>query len=402
LHAEFKWRLSKRYEVYETRSSLLVLLGAGFSQAFGIPGTEELTRIVESHYAQRGRQNGDDTAAKVFEHLAAGLKAEFGESYNFEVLLDALEASLQFGEPDAIYHTRPRSTLRPIVELQKWLPTDGLAVLRGIMETAYLLIRKALIEAQTALSDVDRGIIRSLFDHLAAAHRLACVNLNYDEAVDSSVPYLDTGFNLHVADVDGKELDPELLLAARGNQMAHLHGSVYYRFPELAPGRLVHVADDDNRYAGWALTTTGGIYPSMISGLAKSEKLLRPPFNIFYHWATDAIVDIPRVLICGYGVGDLHINAWLAQAAIAHGPNYKLVFITRSNNLDSENDRLRGLLSIAAGYRNVAGSPALEEILRFDDEGFATHRGLAVIRTGVPKEAVSLKRALVKIVNFYR
>lgn len=391
-----------RRHLQRARPRLAVLLGAGFSQALGIPGTRELTEMLDQHYAMRKQQVTGDTHAIVFQRLAADLRSEFQESYNFEVLLDSAEASRQFLGPLPYLRPKPQSSLRPIMQLQQWLPSDGLEILDRIMETAYMLIRDALQVAQSKVTHSAMKLVRSFFDSFAKKYRVACINLNYDETVDESVPYLDTRFHLEVPNIEGKAFDASFVVDDKHHQMAHLHGSIYYRFPEMAGTTMVRNPDAKSaaRQAGFLNTSNGGIHAGMISGLAKSEKLLRPPYNGLYYWATDVLMRTPRVVICGYGVGDLHLNVWLAQAAIAHGDAYRLCFITRSDNLDNENQRLQGLLSIAAGFRYTADVPSLERLLKFDKAGFATHKGLAVLRSGFPHDRKQLRIIMPKVLRF--
>lgn len=73
-------------------SSITLVLGAGFSQALGIPGTLEITDridlLLDQHFVVQYRQLRDRLVGK------------FGARYNFEVLAAALEACEAFGKPN--------------------------------------------------------------------------------------------------------------------------------------------------------------------------------------------------------------------------------------------------------------------------------------------------------------
>ena len=287
--------------------------------------------------------------------------------------------------------------------MKGWLRPDGLDVLDSIMETGYFLVRNALIDAQNEVSRDALENVRRFFDILAAKYQVSCINLNYDETVDTAVPYLYNGFDLAVENTDGKAFNRRFLLDREHHKIVHLHGSVNYRFPELAGAGLVRMPDANSalRQRGWVNTLKGGIHAGMISGLAKSEKLILPPYNELYHWSAAVLMNVPRVLAIGYGVGDAHLNVWLAQSAIAHGNQYRLCFVTRSNNLDAENQQLQGLLSLAAGYRNVADLESIQEMLDFDRDGYAQFAGLAVLRSGFPRDRDQTRRAAEKIMRFF-
>ena len=95
-----------RFRPAHTAPEIAVLLGAGTSESLGMPGTAELTQMLDRHYAERRGQFPSDRHAAIFEKLSADLRTEFGDAYNFEVLLDAVESSRQF--LDGLPYVRPR------------------------------------------------------------------------------------------------------------------------------------------------------------------------------------------------------------------------------------------------------------------------------------------------------
>jgi hypothetical protein len=389
LAAKAKCRVRKR-------PKLVVLLGAGFSQSLGMPGTDDLTDAIAAFYRERLVQCADDRVALKFERLVSELKTEYRDAYNFEILLEAFESSRQFlgARPT---RNASRSPLRPIVDLQAWLGPDALDVLEGMMDTAYVLMRNLLAERQMQIRPDKLEWARAFLWDLAARFDLASINLNYDDVAEQAAPYFFDGFVKSMPDSDGKAFDGRAFEnALSSHKLVHLHGSIFFGFNERNGATMQRFPDIESARSkrGWYETEDGGVYSRMISGLKKSEKLLLPPYCEFYRWSTNMLMETPRVLAIGYGVGDRHLNVWLATAALYHGANYRLCFVTKSEDLDAENRRLHGILAIAAGYRYPAEVSSLEALLRFDAEGYAEHRGLAVIRNGFPRSPETVRKII--------
>ncbi len=91
------------------------------------------------------------------------------------------------------------------------------------------------------------------------------------------------------------------------------------------------------RYAGRKAPTQSGehidLFP-IITGLRKTEKILTQPFDAYFHHFYQSIFQNSKLLIIGYGFGDLYLNSILEQFTSIHGENGKAIVITYLNKAD--------------------------------------------------------------------
>jgi hypothetical protein len=96
---------------------LAVLLGAGFSQGLGLPGTNALTEAIDHAYDAAKLADPAHPDVIRYERLIQELRQEYEEDYSFEILVEALQSVRQFGE-SCNPARRPRSPLRPLLRVQ--------------------------------------------------------------------------------------------------------------------------------------------------------------------------------------------------------------------------------------------------------------------------------------------
>jgi len=65
----------------------------------------------------------------------------------------------------------------------------------------------------------------------------------------------------------------------------------------------------------------------IITGQRKPDKLLAYPYSTYQTVLHDALLRNPRLLIAGYGFGDIHFNRLLRRLTRIHGNNRRVVLI---------------------------------------------------------------------------
>ena len=310
----------------QSHDRLLTILGAGSTIHAGAPSTEDITDLV----CQIEEEPIHSVVNRLRDQRTEG-------NFNFETVLAALEAldelSVRQRVPTA--WQRVGGHLSASVE---FLPDFA-----EVGETSFLVARTQLVGiiknyviARTA--SASPAPLRSFFDQLKAELDLTVLTLNYDDLIDRAGEWYD-GFNPPVAtdrfgtfDFSGFPVQS----ATHHAVLLHLHGSVRFDFPPWRhpppqTGEIVrHTAPI--RGMGATLQTPVGIsQPSLIvAGEGKDRWMTRAcvPFGYYYNAFVTSILDCPRLLVAGYGAGDLHVTSWLQEEhPRIHGSRRRIVHI---------------------------------------------------------------------------
>jgi hypothetical protein len=186
--------------------------------------------------------------------------------------------------------------------------------------------------------------LSGFFRRLETNFDLHVVTTNYDTIVEQALGWgaTEQGFD-PVANESvsrfGKHPAPSRL------RLIHLHGSVHYgyRLHTAEPNRFIYEDDFHDLY--WHESTQAALEtwfarsnPSsqagrdtiagpIITGLQKPDKLLVEPYLSFFRHFEELAVSTPRILVVGYGFGDVHINAVLSRLTKWHGAERRIVAI---------------------------------------------------------------------------
>jgi hypothetical protein len=370
---------------------LAVVLGAGFSQGFGLPGTTELTTAIDHAY-DRAKDVGpaDHPDIVRYERLIHELREEYVDAYSFEVLVEALQSIRQFGDGGWPL-PRPRSPLRPLAQLKTWLDPEPIALLDRFLEQSFLVLREQLLARQKVALAGNLAPEVAFFQKLRERFRLECINLNFDNILDCIAEFFFDGFILRDDDLGAAHFDPLAFDRHDGHRTGHVHGSLRFGFVDNEEG-LWQFDDAGANARRWVPTEDGASYSAIVTGLLKTEKVIRPPYNHLYRWASNVLANANRLLLIGYGVGDLHLNVWLAHATVR--PGVRICVISNDEDLDRRPDLFKAMLSMAAGCRYLAEARPFAEILNFDSDGFARRNDLAVLQRGVPRQPGALNKLI--------
>lgn len=315
------------------KRKLLVVVGAGASIDFGLPGVAAVGNLLEKACRQRfplvsdpRRSIYDWIADEIAAHRMRHMKPAFVQRPHFEEMLYAV-FQMRTLYPNGHY-TSPIGALAevrsdlPAVDF-KWRPptvfdADGLNELGGVLvDTIVDEFRNACRELEPARTfDVD--LIRDFFAQLAASYEIAVVTLNYDDIVWRAAGVRETGFR-----PDGRFDDVRLLTRATWSCFLHLHGSVHFDM-RGSHHDLHDIHWEDNLAATFQQNSAGrsGIYSTeghvfpqsaIVAGFGKTQQIQRYPFRTYYSELDRLVAQSDALLCLGYGFGDEHLNGALAR-----------------------------------------------------------------------------------------
>ena len=306
----------------QTKPRLLVILGAGSSMPWCMPGVGEIDELMKRwsrEWAPEPKLDAEhDTYSFLWEASERYFRSNhYGIRPNFERILGYMTALASwlspspFGNPiiEAVDGGAPASALH-------WLsdPSDKYAGRKLIMSQQAFLLEKLTHHMRdlsrkfdarpSAASDYTEffGRLRDRFD-------LGVYNLNYDTVALSAWPDAYRGFDCHGS------FDPsEVIQRREWGFIYHLHGSVHHCIAEhahridwkddLGSGFRDHLEtapDMAQDFRPAPLTT-------LIVGGFKLDQLLTDPFHTFHSSLARHAQEANALLIAGYGFGDLHVN----------------------------------------------------------------------------------------------
>jgi SIR2-like protein len=350
-------------------------MAAGGSVEIGVPSTVAATaRLLEDDPAER--HSDTDRELTVLRRLHAVLATRYPMP-TFEHILHALEAavSLQRSWNPSTHHEYlsifgvlsqgPLEELRDLFDDHLAATTAG-TVLHRLQRLFSGHPRDRATEAWPKYERFWSGLART-FD-------LDVATTNYDEAIEGALPSIEQGFEA----IDGENVrrfDARVLRAAT-MRLAHLHGSVRFGYREYGTDANRFWAEDswDDLYlhpsAASAGISWGGrsshnsqageetIVGPLISGLQKPNKLIAAePYSSYYAALGEWLQTNSRLLVVGYGFGDLHLNKLLQRMSRWHGPARRIALIT----LLPERDWIHTLHGFARGHELEVVSGWTEE-----------------------------------------
>ncbi len=307
------------------RPRLLVILGAGSTIHACAPKTKEITDLV----CQIEEEPIHSVVIRLRDQRTEG-------NFDFETVLAALEELHEFSVRRRVPAAWPRigGHLSAFAELLPDFAKVGensfLVARTGLVG----LIKKFVIKRTESASSTP---LKEFFDQLKAEFDLTIMTLNYDDLIDRAGEWYD-GFNPPTAphwfgtfDFPGfpaqSAVHPAVLL--------HLHGSVRFQFPPWSHpaaqrGEIVRHTAPQYGIGATLHPPEGIVQPSpIIAGGDKDRWMTRAcvPFGYYYSAFVASILDCPRLLVAGYGAGDLHVSSWLHEHPRFHGARRRIVHI---------------------------------------------------------------------------
>ena len=323
----------------DRKKRALVLAGAGASLDFGAPSTVGLTKIIEQKVGDDAWMKkccGDHAYREILKILAGYLQGGIC-AVNFEQIFHCAHELLFTFDPDSGAVNEYRPILQPF--MCRRIDTDERALHELVMCMAKFIFQElsAICENPTA----SLGPLTTFLERLRKNHITRIYTTNYDDFLLQAAPDLYTGFDSRPSP-DAKRFDRRAFWQATDTDCVfHLHGSVHLAFGNLQAQDAdlgdLHWFDDraealrHSSYHGSGERRMDGsriVRTAVITGLDKFSRLQQRPLSHYYaSMARDAMTaDIIYVL--GYGLGDLHLNTFLAEARRMK-PVPPLVFVDR-------------------------------------------------------------------------
>lgn len=311
----------------DRKKRAMVLVGAGASLDFGAPSVADLTESIRQKVAADAwmRKIGGDTAYRVIYETLSTYLLGGACAVNFEHVFHCAHELLFTFEPSPSTVNEYRPILQPFISRQIEVDEQSLVELVRHMAKFIFDEVSAICEAPPA----NLGLITSFLGRLRDDHVVRIYTTNYDDLLLQAVPDLYTGFDPQPSS-DAKLFDRRAFWqATEVDCICHLHGSVHLAFcNDLEPSADADLGDlhwfDDRAdalsrplYYGSGDRLMDGsqiVRTPLITGLDKLSRLQQRPLMHYYaSMAADAMkADI--IYVIGCGLGDLHLNTWLAEA----------------------------------------------------------------------------------------
>ena len=308
----------------ERKKRALVLVGAGASLDFGAPSTAELTKVIEKKVCADKRMQifGSDLAyLKILKTLAGYLQGGTC-AVNFEQIFHCAHELLFTFDPVSGAVNEYRPILQPFI--RRRIEADKQALYELVVRMAEFIFEALSAVCEKPTTNLDP--LTSFLAGLRKDHITRIYTTNYDDFLLQAAPDLYTGFDSEPSP-DAKHFDRRAFWQATDTDCVfHLHGSVHLAFgrlprdPDLGD---LHWFDDraaalcHSSYYGSGEQRMDGsqiVRTAVITGLDKFSRLQQRPLSHYYASMARDTMAADIIYVLGYGLGDLHLNIFLAEA----------------------------------------------------------------------------------------
>jgi hypothetical protein len=326
--------------------SVTAFIGAGAVLGIGGPSTNTLTTAVKSRTQRTGDPRNRTARVAAIQQIADALDTYYAPgTANFEDIFHAAEtlASVQMG-------LTPKTA-------KEFKPAIGAFISAGLASRYDSIVLRGAIEdiVNEVADQVSRYVsgyqasgkdqwFADFWRQATAAYRWDIGTLNYDNCVEQSLPAGNWEDGFVQVDPGIHRFDPGRIFNTTLTRIVHLHGSVFfgyphpefsnrypfedehedlYRFDSLKEARQYWFGRSTNSSQAGESAIVGPI----ITGQRKPDKLLGYPYSTYQAVMQKALLDSSRLLIAGYGFGDLHFNRLLSRLTRIHGDNRRIVLI---------------------------------------------------------------------------
>jgi SIR2-like protein len=330
--------------VTNNREGLTLLVGSGFSQALGIPGTREITEYMRAASTETLTKSPTQSSAWLrLETPLWKMASSYFETVDFEKMLHLAEAivSIQQAQGGLIAQDFLKPAYGAFMDVSpRWDSVIQTGPLMDFCSRSTDRIGMLLHQKLAHLNIQDRTIRHAagLIRRLCREFIVTIVTLNYDDLIERAVEeHFVDGFSKDAVAL----FDPIRLRDEGGTKLIHLHGSIRFGSQQLEHrGRIVkylssqHVVDVGQR--GWISfqvdpTQSGDLVfvGPIITGLRKLDKATVSPFGYYQLAAIEALSTNRRLVVIGYGGRDLYLTSWIRECLARHGHGGRVVCVTR-------------------------------------------------------------------------
>jgi hypothetical protein len=343
---------------------LTVIVGAGASLPLGIPGTEAATQhLIRQEQQGRGKEIFADYPP-IFDELLKVLKEGSNgraAAPTFEHLLHAIESVHGFD------HTVEAAVTNGLIDRVKVLarkPAHMWLAEKLLCDWLCEVFEGASMQAKLAEK---WSTYKDFWATLADRFALDICTFNYDTCIEQAMPGIVQGFEA-IPGEKAFRFDSKAFRNCGEHRLMHLHGAVTFagRGPGVDANRFVledhfndrywHPEPSDARIArgggpGSNVSQAGRrtIIGPIITGLQKTDKVLSAePYMTYYGTLADWLESCPRLLVVGYGFGDLYVNSLLERLPRWHD-NRRIACIDYGDDLGAGRRTPRWLQGVTGG-----------------------------------------------------
>ena len=297
----------------DAKPHLTVLVGAGLSQALGLPGVADIDQHLLGLTHPWISLPLGPAAVPIIPLLRRALLS-FYDEVNFELLLHSAElifsisvagSSYSIGDVNkppflAFMDVSPRWR-----ELVEGLHTSGAA------EDIVQNVASYVHEADKALAANRLETVKVFLTSICSLFDLRVFTLNYDRVLERSSSGWFDGFVTRGNAIvfDGHEFLKEY--RRKSKVLCHLHGSIDYRIDASGDYQVVKLPSGTlgewppiRAFRSRLQSGEHALIGPIISGLRKADKAAFAPFGHYYNAFVESVVTEPRLLIIGYGFKD--------------------------------------------------------------------------------------------------
>ena len=309
---------------------LLIITGAGASLDFGMPSVKMIDELFENWALEIlplktniNKSLYSWVKQKITNYFSRNPNNRLEYLLNFENILFTIQNiySLSKDKEYSQFNNRLSSFIQfdefpEVIKFKKEKKADSFDFhfLHSYLVDKLLEHFRAKCNSLTETKEKEILLFKSFLDTLKTKFELGFVNLNYDNIILSTLPNLRTGFNKN-----GK-FKRELIHTSSWNFCYHLHGSVYFDMIGGDDNTEMHkICWNENLSSIFSNNSSGRsgnitdegidhLSSNIITGLDKSNQLLREPFCSYFMQLDRLIYEADAILFLGYGFNDLHLN----------------------------------------------------------------------------------------------
>lgn len=327
------------------RDRITVLLGAGAMMEVTSLSSKSITEKVIAKHQTCSVDNKYEQVpflAFVYEQLRKYYHLE-PDNITFEDIFHTLEMMRSLSSTEnKLTRKRFKSVFGMLCDIKEEYSGIPQALVYSGMQDLIDTVVDSIAEFE---NDVNKEMwFGSFFKGLQDALGIDVFTLNYDTWLEQIFEEYNDGF-VPVCDTH-QEFDAKILFnpANKCPTINHLHGQIC--FTGYSPSEPMHFLTDGwykandydviknlkvyPKHSGYMTTTQAAEqvfeYP-IITGLRKNDKIMMSPFDTYYNHFFQQLRCNKRLLIIGYGFGDLYINSLLSQFRNFHGADGKVCCI---------------------------------------------------------------------------
>lgn len=342
---------------------LLIITGAGASIEFGMPSVTTIDILFEK-WALEILPLKINPMESLYSWVKLKLREyvlnndknnKIDNILNFENLLFTIQNLYNVSKDEHWKHFNNR--LKPFIELgefpeivrfkkEKVADSSDFHFLHSYLVDKLLEYFREKCKTLEKEKQSELNLLKLFLNSLKEEFEIGFINLNYDNVILTALPDLKTGFENNTG-----IFNREIIHNQEWNFCYHMHGSVYFDMKGGSGVEMHKILWNNDLDSQFCQNSSGrsGNYSSegldhltsnIITGLDKSNQILREPFAQYFMQLDRLIFDADSILFIGYGFNDLHLNNMFPSIRYDEKKSRKVVIIDwASENEDGLNYR---------------------------------------------------------------